>query len=57
MPPMPLQIDTRLFSSSCAAMLADLLSAGLVTLKRPGGAGVLRLYTGGLNMDGRGTAP
>ena len=41
-----LQIDTRLFSPPCAAALCDLLLGGLVELKRPGGDGVLRLYTG-----------
>lgn len=41
------QIDTRLFDASCAAMLSDLLQRGLVDLMRPGGIGVVRLYTGG----------
>lgn len=41
-----IQVDTRLFDPSCASMLSDLLQQGLVDLKRPGGTGVLRLYTG-----------
>ncbi|KAJ9513225.1 hypothetical protein QJQ45_029514 [Haematococcus lacustris] len=39
-------VDTRLAGTRCADSLAQLLLNGVVTLKKPRGQGLLRLYTG-----------
>ncbi len=49
--PSPTQIDTKLFDVDCAVSLLDLLRRGLVELKRPGGQGVLRLFSDNENLD------
>ena len=52
LPPPPLSyVDTRLFDLDCASSLLDLLHRGVVQLKRPGGQGVLRLYSDNVQLD------
>ena len=46
-----MQIDTKLFDVDCASALLELLQRGLVELKRPGGQGVLRLYSDNEDLD------
>ncbi|KAJ9512688.1 hypothetical protein QJQ45_018802, partial [Haematococcus lacustris] len=45
------QVDTRLVGTRCADSLAQLLLNGVVTLKKPRGQGLLRLYTDHEVMD------
>ena len=47
----PAQVDTKLFDLDCASSLLDMLRRGIVQLKRPGGQGLLRLYSDNEVLD------
>ena len=45
------QVDTKLFDLDCASSLLDLLRRGVVQLRRPGGEGVIRLFSDNEALD------
>ncbi|GAX75916.1 hypothetical protein CEUSTIGMA_g3359.t1 [Chlamydomonas eustigma] len=45
------KVDTKLFDVDCASSLVELLLRGVVQPKRPGGQGVLRLYSDNDALD------
>ena len=45
------QVDTKLFDLDSASSLLDMLRRGIVQLKRPGGQGLLRLYSDNEVLD------